>query len=105
MHYTAKDAVEVFARGTKGVPEMRAAAEKHFNERESSAGPNPLFGMVHFRRRKILIKIVLDGTSRLIQGMCWQYLGSIGYSCDLLTLSCSSNPGPLGLSHGEIPFP
>jgi hypothetical protein len=67
LHYTARDAIDVLATGTKGLVEMREAAETHYND-ESGSIPTPLFGMAQFRRRKVLIKLVLEGTSRLIQG-------------------------------------
>lgn len=50
--------------------ELRDAAEKYYNggdEAETKKGP--LFGMIDFRRRKVLIKLVPDDTSRLVKGM------------------------------------
>ena len=29
---------------------------------------SPLYGFVHFRRRRVLLKVVPEGTSRLLQG-------------------------------------
>ena len=67
LHYTARDAIDVLSSGARGLAEMREVAEIHYND-DSGAIPTPLFGMVQFRRRKVLIKLVLEGTSRLIQG-------------------------------------
>jgi hypothetical protein len=56
----------VLSQGVKGIAEMRQAAEVHCNA--DGPPPTPLFGMIHFRRRKLLVKLVLEGASRLIQG-------------------------------------
>jgi hypothetical protein len=46
---------------------MRETADAYYNDTES--GPrSPLYGMIDFRRRKVLFKLVVEGTSRLIQG-------------------------------------
>jgi hypothetical protein len=67
LHYVSRDSVEVLAQGSKGLVEMREAADAYYNDTES--GPrSPLYGMIDFRRRKLLLKLVVDGTSRLIQG-------------------------------------
>jgi hypothetical protein len=78
LHYTARDAVDVLAQGTGGVAEMRDAAEVY--RKDNDAKPSPLFGMIHFRRRKVLVKLIVDGTSRLIQGNHW--LPTAARTCD-----------------------
>jgi hypothetical protein len=67
LNYTSRDAVDVLAQGLNGVAEMREAAEKHCTPADGPS-PTPLFGMIHFRRRKFLVKLILEGSSRLIQG-------------------------------------
>jgi hypothetical protein len=69
LHYTARDAVDILEQGANGVDELRDAISKYV-EKESEGGstPKPLFGLVQFKRRKVLIKLILDGASRLIQG-------------------------------------
>jgi hypothetical protein len=67
LHYKARDEVDLLEKGDNGVDEMREAA-KRYCEKEDN--PKPLFGLVQFKRRKVLIKLVVDGTSRLIQGEC-----------------------------------
>ena len=57
----------MLAQGVGGVVEMRDAAAAHFKD-DAGSQPSPLFGMIHFRRRKVLVKVILDGTSRLVQG-------------------------------------
>lgn len=66
LYYTARDVVDVLSQGVKGIAEMRQAAEAHCNN--DGPPPTPLFGMIHFRRRKLLVKLVLEGASRLIKG-------------------------------------
>jgi hypothetical protein len=55
------------AQGTGGVEEMRDHAQTHA-EKDHGTIPSPLFGLIMFKRRKVLVKMVLEGTSRLIQG-------------------------------------
>lgn len=60
LKYIARDAVDVLSRGSGGVPEVRNAVEKYEEK-------SPLFGLVQYRRRKVILKFVPDGTSRLLQ--------------------------------------
>lgn len=61
----------MLAQGVKGLAEMRDTAEIYYNgTRSTDSPPGPLYGMIDFRRRKILVKLVLEGTSRLVQGTC-----------------------------------
>ena len=60
----------MLSQGAKGVSELRDAAEKYYNGGdEADTKKGPLFGMIDFRRRKVLIKLVPDDTSRLVKGM------------------------------------
>jgi hypothetical protein len=60
------------SQGSKGVAELREAVEQYYNgddvEVTTAAAKGPLFGMIDFRRRKVLIKLVPDDTSRLVKG-------------------------------------
>jgi hypothetical protein len=51
----------VLTRGTKGAAEARAAVAQYEEK-------SPLYGLLLYRRRKVLIKYVPEGTSRLLQG-------------------------------------
>jgi hypothetical protein len=62
LKYTSRDAVEVLTRGTGGAGEARAAVAQYEDK-------SPLYGFMLYRRRKVLVKYVPDGTSRLLQGM------------------------------------
>ena len=48
--------------GSGGVGEARSAIAEY-------ADKSPLYGFLVYRRRKVLVKFVPDGTSRLLQGM------------------------------------
>lgn len=61
LHYTSRDSVELLGRGKNGVSEARSAIIAY-------AEASPLYGLIIYRRRKILIKYIPDGTSRLLQG-------------------------------------
>jgi hypothetical protein len=63
LKYTSRDAVEVLTRGTGGAGEARAAVAQYEDK-------SPLYGFMLYRRRKVLVKYVPDGTSRLLQGRC-----------------------------------
>ncbi|KAF2681550.1 hypothetical protein K458DRAFT_444734 [Lentithecium fluviatile CBS 122367] len=60
LKYTSRDAVEVLTRGTGGAADARGAIARY---EENS----PLYGFLLYRRRKVLIKYVPEGTSRLLQ--------------------------------------
>ena len=45
---------------------------------------SPLYGFIHYRRRKVVLKYVPEGTSRLLLGMFGHGKSDSGY-CDLLT--------------------
>ncbi|KAJ5747481.1 uncharacterized protein N7511_009177 [Penicillium nucicola] len=59
LHYVARDEVTLLERGTGGVPEIRNAIE---NYEECS----PLYGFLQYRRRKVIIRYMPEGLSRLI---------------------------------------
>ncbi|KAF2873815.1 hypothetical protein BDV95DRAFT_489379 [Massariosphaeria phaeospora] len=60
LKYATRDAVDVLTRGTGGAAEARGAVAQY---EETS----PLYGFLLYRRRKVLIKYVPEGTSRLLQ--------------------------------------
>lgn len=62
LKYVSRDTIDLLGRGTGGVNEARAAVE-NYDEK------SPLFGLVQYRRRKIILKYVPEGTSRLLQGV------------------------------------
>ncbi|KAJ5607336.1 hypothetical protein N7537_003955 [Penicillium hordei] len=59
LHYIARDEVALHERGTGGVPEIRNAIEGY---EECS----PLYGFLQYRRRKVIIRYMPEGLSRLI---------------------------------------
>lgn len=61
LKYTSRDEVELLAKGKGGVSEAR-------NELLKYEDKSPLYGLIVYRRRKVLIKFIPDGTSRLLQG-------------------------------------
>lgn len=62
LKYVTRDSVELLGRGSGGVHEARTAIS---NYEEAS----PLYGLIIYRRRKVLIKYIPAGTTRLLQGM------------------------------------
>ena len=62
LKYTSRDSVELLGRGKSGVHEARHAIATYTE-------PSPLYGMIIYRRRKVLIKYLPEGTSRVLKGM------------------------------------
>ena len=62
LKYASRDTVELLGGGTGGVGEARLAIEKYGEK-------SPLYGLVQYRRRKVVLKYVPEGTSRLLQGL------------------------------------
>ena len=61
LHYIARDEVALLERGTGGVSEVRNAID---NYEEIS----PLYGFLQYRRRKVILRYMPEGLSRLILG-------------------------------------
>lgn len=61
LNYATRDSVGVLRRGTGGVVEARIAIAQYPDK-------SPLYGFLLYRRRKVLIKYIPQGTSRLLQG-------------------------------------
>lgn len=61
LKYVTRDTIDLLEKGKGGVVEMRTAIERY---EEIS----PVYGLVLYRRRKVVLKYVPDGTSRLLQG-------------------------------------
>ena len=62
LKYISRDSVDLLGRGKGGVHEARVEISKY---QETS----PLYGLIVYRRRKVLIKYIPNGTSRLLQGI------------------------------------
>jgi hypothetical protein len=54
--------VEVLKTGSGGAADARGTIAQYEDK-------SPLYGFLLYRRRKVLIKYVPEGTSRLLQGM------------------------------------
>ncbi|CAG8902248.1 unnamed protein product [Penicillium nalgiovense] len=59
LHYVSRDEVALHERGNGGVPEIRNAIDGY---EECS----PLYGFLQYRRRKVIIRYMPEGLSRLI---------------------------------------
>lgn len=66
LKYSARDSVDLLERGKGGPHDARTAIAQY---EESS----PLYGVIFYRRRKVLIKYVPEGTSRVLLGTCVKY--------------------------------
>jgi hypothetical protein len=61
VRYISRDKVTLLASGAAGLSEARAAILQYTEL-------SPLYGLVVYRRRKVLVRYVPEGTSRLLQG-------------------------------------
>jgi hypothetical protein len=61
VKYISRDEVALLGSGQAGLSEAR-------NEILQYEELSPLYGLVVYRRRKVLVKYVPEGTSRLLQG-------------------------------------
>ncbi|KAF1921375.1 hypothetical protein BDU57DRAFT_535059 [Ampelomyces quisqualis] len=60
LKYASRDTLEMLTRGTGGAGEARAAVAQYDQK-------SPLYGFMRYRRRKVLVKYVPEGTSRVLQ--------------------------------------
>ncbi|ORY17145.1 hypothetical protein BCR34DRAFT_475245 [Clohesyomyces aquaticus] len=60
LKYVSRDGIEVLTRGTGGAAEARGAVAQYEEK-------SPLYGFLLYRRRKVMIKYIPEGTSRLLQ--------------------------------------
>ncbi|KAE8148952.1 hypothetical protein BDV25DRAFT_157208 [Aspergillus avenaceus] len=60
LHYVSRDEVALLDRGAGGVPEVRNAIDGYEEK-------SPLYGFLHYRRRKVVLSYLPEGISRLVQ--------------------------------------
>lgn len=61
LKYVSRDEVAVLGQGTGGVPEIRSIIDTYEDK-------SPLYGFLQYRRRKVILKYMPEGMSRLLQG-------------------------------------
>lgn len=61
LSYSSRDEVELLRKGNGGVGEAQDVVKSYGED-------SPLYGFILYRRRKVLLKYVPEGTSRLLQG-------------------------------------
>ena len=61
LKYTTRDEVGLFEKGSDGLAEAKEAVNRYKEQ-------SPLFGFIQYRRRKVILKYIPEGTSRLLQG-------------------------------------
>ena len=66
LKYSARDEVTLHGKGNGGVSEAQDSVNGYEED-------SPLYGFIHFRRRKVILKYVPEGTSRLLQGLYTYY--------------------------------
>ncbi|CAL5870709.1 uncharacterized protein PFLUO_LOCUS4949 [Penicillium psychrofluorescens] len=69
LHYVSRDEVTLLDRGTGGVSEIRNAIANY-------SQVSPLYGFLQYRRRKVVIRYMPEGLSRLIQARSNVQFGS-----------------------------
>ena len=61
LKYISRDEVGLLEKGNGGLAEVEEVVNR-FGEQ------SPLYGFIHYRRRKVILKYIPEGTSRLLQG-------------------------------------
>lgn len=61
LKYVSRDVVALLGRGSGGVAEIRVTIDDY-------GEPSPLYGFLQYRRRKVILRYVPEGISRLLQG-------------------------------------
>lgn len=62
IKYITRDEVDLLEKGNGGLIEVNEAVKKYEEQ-------SPLYGFINYRRRKVVLKYIPEGTSRLLQGM------------------------------------
>ncbi|EER25057.1 hypothetical protein CPC735_016580 [Coccidioides posadasii C735 delta SOWgp] len=60
IKYVSRDVVALLARGTGGVAEIRITIDSYEEK-------SPLYGFLQYRRRKVILRYVPEGVSRILQ--------------------------------------
>ena len=62
--------MDLLEKGNGGLAELEEVVNR-FGEQ------SPLYGFIHYRRRKVILKYIPEGTSRLLQGEPPPYLPTV----------------------------
>lgn len=113
LKYVGRDEISLLGRGSGGVTEIRGIMEGY---EENS----PLYGFLQYRRRKVILRYMPEGMSRLLQGTgeplierMQDHMGillscfllpytSYVYANHLITDFCSSHYCPVPVISGQI---
>ena len=61
LKYISRDEVALLAQGNGGLAEVEEVVNRYEEQ-------SPLYGFIQYRRRKVILKYMPEGTSRLLQG-------------------------------------
>ncbi|MCJ1462688.1 hypothetical protein MMC07_001291 [Pseudocyphellaria aurata] len=70
LNYTTRDEVNLLGRGSGGLVEVKDAVDQY-------GQPSPLYGFINYRRRRVVLKYLPEGTSRLLQARVAVHFQSI----------------------------
>ncbi|KAJ1335049.1 hypothetical protein MN608_01782 [Microdochium nivale] len=70
LKYASRDEVELYDKGAGGVAECRTAITNYEE-------PSPLYGLLRYRRRSVIVKYMPEDCSRLIQARAAVHFGAI----------------------------
>ena len=62
IKYITRDEVDLMGKGSGGLAEVNETVKQYGEQ-------SPLYGFINYRRRKVVLKYIPEGTSRLLQGM------------------------------------
>ena len=61
LKYISRDEVGLLEKGHGGLAEVEEVVSRYEEQ-------SPLYGFIQYRRRKVILKYIPEGTSRLLQG-------------------------------------
>lgn len=61
LKYVSREEVGLLEKGNGGLVELQEAVNRYKE-------PSPLYGFIQYRRRKVILKYIPEGTTRLLQG-------------------------------------
>ena len=61
LRYISRDEVGLLEKGNGGLAELEHVVDRYEDL-------SPLYGFIQYRRRKVILKYIPEGTSRLLQG-------------------------------------
>ena len=74
LKYISREEVGLLGKGNGGLVEVQEAVNRYEEQ-------SPLYGFIQYRRRKVILKYIPEGTTRLLQGQFFPFHSSCRKPC------------------------